>query len=86
MSHHSLFALGLMLPPYLTLELGSNRQAGLRGGAVGVHGGLVRVSNEGSPGYYLDFYPWRLEQFIAEHSKRAEQAITERYEERTQEL
>jgi len=27
----------------------------------------------------------RLEQFIAEHSKRAEQVITERYEERTQE-
>ncbi len=27
----------------------------------------------------------RLEQFIAEHSKRAEQAIAERYEERTQE-
>ncbi len=27
----------------------------------------------------------RLEQFIAEHSKRAEQAITERYEEGTQE-
>ena len=27
----------------------------------------------------------RLEQFIAEHSKRAEQVITESYEERTQE-
>ncbi len=27
----------------------------------------------------------RLEQFIAEHSRRAEQVITERYEERTQE-